>query len=189
MEGFIHGHIIALPGQIPRAGKPCRAGPHHGYLVPVLFRHEGSAFGVGVVVIGHEPFQPPDAHGLALDTPYAVFLTLALLGTDPAAHSGQSAVRGDDLIGALEITLPDLGDELRDMDVHGATLDAGKVPAVETPLCFVQCLLLAVPQRHFVEVVSPHLRGLAGHRILFLPHVGHFTSPPWRTGYRPLHGP
>ena len=69
MEGLEHGDVIALPGQVARAGEARRAGAHHGDTVAVgsgLFRSLGA---VGVVPVGHEPLQTADAHGIALLAP------------------------------------------------------------------------------------------------------------------------
>ena len=53
-----------------------------------------------------------------LDAADAFALALGLLGTDAAADGGQGAVLGDDLVGGLKVALGDLGDELRDVDLH-----------------------------------------------------------------------
>ena len=188
VEGFKHAHLIAPPGQLACAGKARRAAAYHGYLMAVLLRDLDAAVAVLPVPVRHEPLQPADTHRLALDAPHAVLFALAFLGADPAAYGGQGAGLGDDLIGGLIIPFLDLLDEGGDMDLHGATLHAGHVFAVEAAGRLIQGDLLGIAQGYFVEVFIPHVRLLGGHGVFIQTHIGHVTVPPWRTGCRLLPG-
>ena len=130
MEGLEHGDVIALPGQVARAGQARGAGADDSDTVTVgggLFRSLGA---VGVVPVGDKPLQTADAHGVALLAPDAVHLALGLLGAHPAADGGQGGGVRDDLVGRLKVALGNLCDELRDMYHDGAALHAGAVLAV-----------------------------------------------------------
>ena len=146
-----HGDVIALLGQITRAGQAGGAGADDGDLVAVA-RGLGSGLGgVGVVPVGDEALETADADGLALLAAHAMHLALALLRTDTAADGGQGGGLVDDLIGALEVPLGDLRDELGDADVHRAAVDTGMVLAVEAARGLVQRLLLGIAQRNLVR--------------------------------------
>ena len=181
MQSLIHGDLIAFLGQIAGAGQARRAGANHGHLVTVglgLFRSLGA---VGVVPVGHKALQTADTHGIALLATDAVHLALALLRTDTAADGGQGAGLMDHLIGTLIVPLHDLGDELRDADVDGASVDAGMVLAVQAAGRLVQSLLLGVAQSHLEEILIPDIGVLRGHFVLIQTHIdlcSHLTLPP-----------
>ena len=179
VQRLVHRHLVALPGQVTGAGEARGAGADDGHLVAV----RGGALSllrvVLVVPVGHEPLQAADAHALVLDAPDALALALGLLGADPAAHGGQGAVGGDDLIGGLEVALRHLGNELRNMDLHRAATDTGHILAVEASSCLIHGLLLGVAQGHLVEIPGADYRVLVGHGILLGAHIRcHLTSPP-----------
>ena len=178
VQGLEDRHVIALFGQVAGAGQPRRARADHRHLMAVGGRALRLPGGVGVVPVGHKPLQAADAHRLVLDAADALGLALALLGADAAAHGGQGAVPGDDLVRPLEIPLRHLGDELGDMDFHRAPGHAGHVPAIEAPGGLVHGLLPGVAKGHFAEVARPHLGVLVGHGVLIGSHVGHVTAPP-----------
>ena len=139
----------------------------------------GGLGAVGVVPVGHEALQAADTHGLALLTPDAVHLALALLGADAAAHGGQGAGLVNDLIGALIVLFHDLLNELGDADIHGAAVYTGVGLAVETPGSLVQSLLLGVAQGHLQEIMIADIGVLRRHGILILTHIhSHVTLPP-----------
>ena len=178
MQGLIDRDLIALPGQVAGAGEAGGAGADDGHLVAVGGGANGLLGGVGVVPVGDEALEAADAHGLVLDAADAFALALGLLGADAAAHGGQRAVLGDDLIGGLEVALRHLGDKLRDMDLHGAAGHAGHVLAVEAALRLVNGLLLGVAQGYLFKVAAADHGVLMGHRILVGTHIGHVTLPP-----------
>ena len=160
-----YGDLVSLPSQVAGAGQACGAGADDRHLVTVgsgLFRRGGA---VGVVPVSHEPLQTADAHGLALLAPDAVFLALALLGADAAAHGGQGAGGGDDLIGLFKIALGNLGNELGDMYHNGAAAHTGLVLAVQAALGLVQSLLFRIAQCHFLKVLIADVGVLRGHGI------------------------
>ena len=178
MQGFVHGDLVPLPGQVSGAGQARGAGTDDGHLVTVGGGLRQLLGGVGVVPVGHEPLQAADAHALMLDAPDALALALGLLGADPAAHGGQGAVLSNDLIGGLKVALRHLGDELGDPDLHRAAGHAGHVLAVEAALGLVDGLLLGVAQGHLLEVSAADHRVLVGHGVLVGTHIGHLTLPP-----------
>src|SRR5699024_5420159 len=166
-------------GQVAGGGQAGRARADDGHLVPVEGGHGGAGMDVFPVPVGHKALQAADAHRLVLDAAGAAALALALLGTDPAADGGHGRVLADDLIGGFKVALGHLGDELGDLDAHGAALDAGPVLAVDAALGLVDGHLGGVAQRHLVKVVPPDLGVLGGHGALFGVHIeshGHFTS-------------
>ena len=73
-----------------------------------------------VVPVGHKALQAADAHRFPFDAPDTFGLTLGFLGADTAAHSGQGALLGDDLVGALKVPLGHLFNEIRDVDANRA---------------------------------------------------------------------
>ena len=178
MQGFVHGDLVPLPGQVSGAGQARGAGTDDGHLVTVGGGLRRLLGGVGVVPVGHEPLQAADAHALGLDAAHALGFALRLLGADPSADGGQGAVLGDDLVGGLEVALRHLGDELGDVDLHRAPGDAGHVLAVEAPLGLVDGLLPGVAQGHLFKVAGPDHRVLVGHGVLIRTHIRHLTLPP-----------
>ena len=178
MQGLVHGDLVPLPGQVAGAGQAGGAGADDRNLVAIgggLHRLLG---GVGVVPVGYEPLQTADAHALVLNAPHTFALALCFLGADPAAHGGQGAVGGDDLIGGLEVALRHLGDKLGDMNLHRAAGDAGHVLTVETPLGLVNRLLFGVAQGHLFKIAGPDHGVLVGHGVLIRTHIRHLTLPP-----------
>ena len=119
--------------------------------------------GVSHVPVGHKPLQPADGHGLALDAPHALGLALALLGADAAGDGGQAVGIGDDLVGALEVSLGHLGDEFRNAHIDRAALHAHGVGTVQAAGGLLLGLLFGKAQRDLVEIVDALLRGLFGH--------------------------
>ena len=179
VQGLVHGDIIALLGQVAGAGKAGRAGAYNSYLMAVGLGLFGGLGAVGVVPIGHEALQAADTHSLALLTPDAVHLALALLGADAAAHGGQGAGLMDHLIGALIVLFHDLLNKLGDADIHGAAVYTGVGLAIQAPGSLVQSLLLGVAQGHLQKVMIADVGVLRRHRILILTHIhSHLTLPP-----------
>ena len=101
-----------------------------------------------VVPVGHKALQAADAHRFPFDAPDTFGLTLGFLGADTAAHSGQGALLGDDLVGALKVPLGHLFNEIRDVDANRAAGHTGLVLAGEAALGLVQRLLFGVAQGH-----------------------------------------
>src|SRR5699024_10719822 len=122
VQGLVDGDLIAHLGQVAGGGQAGRARADDGHLVPVEGGHGGAGMDVFPVPVGHKALQAADAHRLVLDAAGAAALALALLGADPAADGGQGRVLADDLIGGFKVALGHLGDELGDLDAHGAAL-------------------------------------------------------------------
>ena len=120
-----------------------------------------------VVPVGDETLQTADTDGFALDASDALALALCLLRTDSAADGGQGRRLVDDLIGALEVKLPDLGDEFGDMYVDRTAADAGHILAVETSCRLVQRGRLIVAESDLLEVAPSFYGILHRHGILF----------------------
>ena len=102
----------------------------------------------GVLVYGIPEFRLPKSI-VQKEVDTLKELGVALLGADAAAHGGQGAVPGDDLVRPLEIPLRHLGDELGDMDFHRAPGHTGHIFAAQAPGSLVHGLLPGVAQGHF----------------------------------------
>ncbi|MPM84927.1 hypothetical protein SDC9_132003 [bioreactor metagenome] len=178
MQRLKHGDVIALLGKIARAGEARGAGADHGHLVPVGRRLRGRVAGVVVVPVGNKALQSADAHRLALNAADAVFLALALLRADPAAHGGQGAGLGNDLIRLLKVALGNLGDKLGNMYHYRATGHTGLVLAVKAAQRFVQRHLLGISQRDLFIVLVADIGVLRGHGVFLQRHIRHITRPP-----------
>ena len=174
---FKDGDLIPQGGQVPGAGDACRAGANHRHLLPLLLHLWNGDGGVGVVPVGHKPLQAADGHGLPLPDVGAVFLTLLLLGTDPAADRRQAAALGDHIIGPVKVPLGHPGQELLDLLVDGAAGHAGLFPAVQAAHGLPHGLQGGVAQGHLVKVLAPEVLGLLRHRGPFVYQVDHFAAP------------
>ena len=110
VERFEDLYPIAEPHQIAGTGEPRRSGAHDRHLL-------GPGLGELLVdppvldlPVGEEALQEADSHRLEFLPQMAVLLTLALLGTDPAAHRRKAI---DLLQGAKRILELPLGDQSR----------------------------------------------------------------------------
>ena len=122
VKGLKNGHVVAHLRQIARAGKACRAGTDHGYLLAFLFR---GAFRLDAVLSGpvsHKTLQLTDGNGLALDASDTFSFALALLRADAAADSRKGGGSADHLIGGLHISFLHLLDEAGNVDGYGTAL-------------------------------------------------------------------
>lgn len=167
VEGFEQRHVIAQFGQVPGGGEAGRSAPHHGHFDAVLgcqaFFHDIRARFPGPV--RHEPFQTADGHRFSLDAQDAVFFALVFLGAHPAAHGGQGVLVLQDVDGSVKIPFRHRMDELGDIHVHRAALDALGILAVEAALGFVHRHVFRVAQGHFFKVMVPYIRRLFRHGI------------------------
>ena len=109
---------------------------------------------MGVVPVGDKALEAADADRLGFDAAHAAALALAFLRADAAADGGQGGALGDDLIGGFEVAVFYLFDEGRDVNIDGATRDAGHIFAVETARGFVERLLGGIARGDFVKVVD-----------------------------------
>ena len=178
MQGFVDGDLVAHLGQVAGGGQAGRPGADHRDLAAVGGRLGRRGVHMFPVPVGHEPLQPADADGFALDAPDALALALILLRADAAADGRQRAGPGDDLVGGLKVALGHLGDKAGDVDVHRAAGTAGVVLALQAALGFLHGHLGGVAQGHLLEVLVADVGVLAGHGTLFRVHVGHLTRPP-----------
>ena len=179
MQGFEHRDPEPLLGQIPGAGEPGGAGADDGHAVAVGGRSLGLFLGVGVMPVRHEALQPADAHGIHFGPGMqgALAFALGFLGTDPAADGGQGGAAGDDPVGLLIVAFFDLGDEIGNLNIHGAAGDAGTVFAVQAAGGFLLGHLQGISQGHLLEIAGPDLRRLGGH-LVFLRVDCHFYFAP-----------
>ena len=172
-----HGHVITQQSQVPGAGDAGRAGTDDGDFLALLLHNGGVHAVAGCVPVSDEALQAADAHGLTAHRMGAVLFALLLLGADTAADGRHGASHGDDVIGGLEITLSDLGNELRDALMDGAAGGAGLLAAVQAPHGLADGVGLGITQCHFIEVGATDLAGLLRHGISFSYVVNHFASP------------
>ena len=179
VQGFKDGDLIALLGQIARAGQAGGTGAADGDLVTVGSGLDGGMVDVGVVPVGHEALQAADGNGLKLHAEVALALALGLLRADTAADGGQRGGLGDNLISALEVAFAHLGNEIGNGDVDGAAAHAGTVLAVEAAVGFLQGDFRRVAQRDFLEIVGADLGLLGGHLVLLMMD-GHYSFAPFR---------
>ena len=173
-----HGDVVALLGEVARAGQAAGTRADDGDLMAVGNGLGGGLLHVGVVPVGDKAFETADADRLTLDAADALALALRLLRADTAADGGQRGGLVDDLIGALVVLLGDLLDELGDLHLHGAAGDTGMILAVEAAGGFVKRLLLGVAEGDLQEVFVADVGVLRGHLVLFQTHIRHLTGPP-----------
>ena len=178
MKRLEDGDIVALLGEVARAGQAARAGADNRDLMAVRDGLGGGLLHVGVVPVGNKAFEAANADRLTLDAADALALALRLLRADAAADGGQRGGLVDDLIGALVVLLGDLLDELGDLHLHGAARDTGMILAVEAAGGFVERLLLGVAEGDLQEVFVADVGVLRGHLVLFQTHIRHLTGPP-----------
>ena len=186
VQGLENGDLVALLGQIAGAGQAGRAGTDNGHLHAV----GGGLLGLGVhvlpVPVGNKALQTADGHRLALNTPDALALALALLGADTAGQSGQGIGGGDDLVGSLEIALGYLMNKLGDAHIDRAALDALGVLAVQAAACLFLGHLFGIAQGNLFEIAGTNLGVLLRHRGLGQSHICHFLFLPYLISALPM---
>ena len=169
VQGFEHVHLEAVGGADARTGQGGGTGADAGHLLAL----DGHGTGIGAghlltgaggdVAVGHEAFQAADGDGLALGVEDALAFALVFLRADAAAHGGQAVGGLDDAVGGVEVAAGHFGDEVADGHFHGAALHAEGLFALQAAGGFLHGHLFGVAGGHFVEIVSAHVRGLAGH--------------------------
>jgi hypothetical protein len=119
-------------------------------------------------VVGDEALEPADRHRLVLDADGALGLALLLLRADAAADGGQDVLLHQRVVGAFEITFPDLRDELGDVDFDRASGDTRVVLALDAALGLEHREVDRVAERDFVERMRALVRIAQRHRVLRL---------------------
>ena len=137
VQGLEYGDLDPLGRQISGNGQAARPGtdgcdldifPKHGTIVAP---GEGIAGVLGIIGIGHKPFQTPDGNGFARGIEFAMPLALVLLGTDTAAHRRQAVGVLDDPVGLVDIPLGNGMDEPLTVDFDRTTALACGVLALQ----------------------------------------------------------
>ena len=174
--------------QIAGAGQTGGAGADDGHPVSVGSRSLGLFGGMFVMPVRDKAFQPADAYRIHLcpGLQGALAFTLGFLRADPAADRGQGRGAGNDLVGFLEVPLPDFPDEIRNPDIHGAAGDAGAVFTVQAARGLFLSHLQGIAQGYLLKIPGPDLRGLGGHLMLFWIN-GHLIPPSFPGDYRLPH--
>ena len=139
-EGLEDGDVKAVSGELAGAGDAGRAGAHDGDLLAVLGGHLGLGGKLGLVA--EEALELADGHRVALLAADALALALVLLRAHAAADGGEHRVLADDVQRLAELLLADLLDELGDVDVDGAAVNAERLLAVHAALGLGQRHLL-----------------------------------------------
>ena len=173
-EGLEDGDVKAVAGELAGAGDAGRAGADDGDLLAVLGSHLGRGSELGAIT--QEALELADGHGLGLLTTDALALALVLLRADAAADGGEHGLLADDVQGAAVVLRADLLDELRDVDVDRAALDAERALAVHAAL--------GLGQRHLLGealVDGAEVAGALGSRLLVIGgagrlHIGNETT-------------
>ena len=179
MQSLVNGHLVAQLCQITGGGQAGRASADDGNLMAVPFGYDGCGVHVLAVPVGHKALQTANSHRLVLDAAGALALALALLRADTTTDGRQGRGAVDHLIGGLKVALGHMGDELRDIDAHGAAGLAGLVLAADAALGLVHSHLGGVAQSNFLKVFVADVGVLRGHGALFGIHIeSHFTFPP-----------
>ena len=112
-------------------------------------------------MVADEALQLADGHGLGLLAADALALALVLLRADAAADGRQHGLLANDVQGAAKVLLADLLNELGDVDVDRAALDAERLLAVHAAL--------GLGQRHLLGealVDGTEVAGALGGRLL-----------------------
>ena len=177
VQRLVHGHLVAHAGQVARAGQPRGAGADDSDLVAVGGGRLRSLGGMLAVPVGHEALQAADAHRLAPHAAHVLGFVLGLLRAHAAAHGGQRGGAVDHLKRALDVLVGQLGDELGDVDLHGALADAGLVLAVQAAARLLDGHFIGIAGGHLLEHLVAVVRIEGRHGALFQAHVllSHFT--------------
>ena len=135
-----HRDVKTVAGKFARAGDARGAGAHDGDLLAVLGPH--SRLGGKLGLIAQEALELADSHRLALLAADALALALGLLRAHAAADGGEHGLLADDIQSATVVLLANLLDELGDVDVNGAALDAERLFAIHATLGLGECHFL-----------------------------------------------
>ena len=158
-ERLEDGDLEAVAGELAGAGDAGGAGADDGDLLAVLGLHDGLGGELGLVA--DEALELADSNGLALLAADALALALVLLRADAAADGGEHGLLADDVQGAAVVLRANLLDELRDVDVDRAALDAERALAVHAAL--------GLGQRHLLGealIDRTEIAGALGGRLL-----------------------
>ena len=181
MESFKDRHLVAQFDQISGHGKAAGAAADDGDLLAVGLRFFRRGFSLGHGVIGAEPLQAADGHGLALFAPDALAFALAFLRADTAADGRQGVGIVNDLIGFIEVAFLHLGDKFRDPHIDGTAADARLFFTAHTAPRFFHGHFGGVAQSHFRKILIAHIRSLLRHFYFFRRFVVcHDSAPPRR---------
>ena len=164
MEGVIDGDAVALLDQLAGHSEARRTGADDRHLL-AGGGIDGGQLGGAQHGVRREALQAADGDRLALDADDALDLALLLLGADAPADGAEGGALLDDAGSALGVVPDDLHEEGRDVNAHGAAVDAGGVLAHDAAGGFELGLLGGEPQAHLVEVAHPQLGRLAGHLL------------------------
>ena len=170
MERFVNRDLVALFGKVARAGQTGGTAAYDSHLVTVALRTDGLSV-VDYMIICDKAFKPTYCHGLAFNSPCAIFFALIFLRTDSAADGGKVACLCDNLISLLELPVFDFGNKIRYIVVDGTALYARTRLAVKTPHGFLLCLLGVVAEIYFIEIFYSLGNVLTRHRRLFFRHI------------------
>jgi hypothetical protein len=195
VQSLEDGDVVPHLDEVPRDGKAGRAGTDDRNALARGRRNlRDHHVPRNPLEVRDEPLQAADGDRLAPLAQDARHLALLLLGADAAAHRGESVVLLDLPGGLDELPLPHEVDELGDLDIDRAPLDARGVLALDAAGRLHDGQVGGEAEGDFPEVVPPHFRRLLRHR---LPgdaerlgaggglRVGHYLLPPVVTGAAP----
>jgi hypothetical protein len=164
VESLEDGHVVAGLDAVAGNGEPGGAGADDGDLLARLGGRLGHRrLALLGFPVGDEALQAADGHGLLLLAEDADLLALVLLRADAAADGGKEVGILDGRHRAGHVLVHDGLDEGRDVDRHGAALDAEGLLAHEAARSLDGGLVDGVPQRHGVEVLRPLVGVLLRH--------------------------
>ena len=164
MQGLEYGYRVSHPGQIGSTGEAGRPRSHHGS--PLSGWRQKLAYGAlfgGEVPVGHIALQAAYGHRHPLLSQHASALALHLLGTDPAADSGQAVLSLQSLDCSGHVALTQGQDEGRDLYTYGTALHALGLLALDASFGLLGRLLRAVSQSHLLKIAFSLLGRLLGH--------------------------
>ena len=164
------GDVKAVARKLAGAGDAGGARADDGNLLAVCGLHLRLAGKLGLVA--QEALELANGHGLGLLAADAAALALVLLRAHAAADCGEHRVLVDDVESGAKVLLANLLDELRDLDVDWAALDAEGLLAVHAALSLGQRHLLGEALVDGAEVVGTLLRRLLVVRGARGLHVG-----------------
>ena len=169
-ERLEDGDVKAVTRKLAGAGDAGGAGADDGDLLAVGGLHLRLASKLRLVA--QEALELADGHGLGLLAADAAALALVLLRAHATADCGEHRVLVDDVESGAKVLLANLLDELRDLDVDWAALDAEGLLAVHAALSLGQRHLLGEALVDGTEVVGTLLRRLLVVRGARGLHVG-----------------
>ncbi|OQA10893.1 MAG: hypothetical protein BWY66_00102 [bacterium ADurb.Bin374] len=155
MERLEHCHLVTELGELGGAGQSGGAGTDDRDF-PIEPVHDDGALEQVVLhlVIGHEPFELADRHGLMLLPEHALGFALHFLRADPAADRRKVILFADFLYRTDIVFLDDFRDKGGNIHTDRAALHAQGIFALEAAVRLFAGARLVEAEADFLEVAA-----------------------------------